>query len=197
MRRALAQEGKTAMIDDALTELHDAIQKSIEALKRDLAKLRTGRAHPSLLDSLRVDFYGTPTPIGQMASVNVPEARMLVIKPWDKSQVKAIEKAIRESDLGLNPQTDGDIIRVPMPALTEERRKDLVKLARRVGEDAKVAVRKARHDAKDFIDGLKDEGEVGADDADRGLKKVEEVIQKAVSDVDDTVARKEKDILEV
>jgi ribosome recycling factor len=185
------------MIDDALSELNDAIGKSFEALKRDLAKLRTGRAHPSLLDSLRVDFYGTPTPIGQMASVNVPEARMLVIKPWDKSVVKAVEKAIRESDLGLNPQTDGDIIRVPMPALTEERRKDLVKLARRVGEDAKVAVRKARHDAKDFIDGLKDEGEVGADDADRGLKKVEEVIQKAVSDVDETVARKEKDILEV
>lgn len=185
------------MIDDALSELQDAITKSQESLKRDLAKLRTGRAHPSLLDSLRVDFYGTPTPIAQMASVNVPEARMLIVKPWDKSQVKAVERAIRESDLGLNPQTDSDIIRVPMPALTEDRRKDLVKLARRVGEDAKVAVRKARHDAKDFIDGLKTEGDVGADDADRGLKKVEEVIQKAVADVDDIVARKEKDILEV
>lgn len=185
------------MIDDAISELQDAITKSLEALKRDLAKLRTGRAHPSLLDSVRVDFYGTPTPIGQMASVNVPEARMLLVKAWDKSQVKAIDRAIRESDLGLNPQVDGDLIRVPMPALTEERRKELVKLARRVGEDGKVAVRKARHDAKDFIEGLKSDGDVGADDADRAQKKVEELIQKANSDVDEIVSRKEKDILEV
>lgn len=185
------------MIDDAISELQDAITKSFEALKRDLAKLRTGRAHPSLLDSLRVDFYGTPTPIGQMASVNVPEARMLLVKAWDKSQVKAIDRAIRESDLGLNPQIDGDLIRVPMPALTEDRRKDLVKLARRVGEDGKVAVRKARHDAKNFIESLKSDGEVGADEADRGLKKVEELIQKANNEVDEIVSRKEKDILEV
>lgn len=185
------------MIDEVIEEMKSAIGKAHEALKRDLARLRTGRANASLLDAIRVDYYGTPTPIAQMANIAVPEARLLTVKPWEKSQVKPIEKAILESDLGLNPQTDGDLIRIPMPALTEERRKDLVKLARKSGEESKVAVRKARHEAKDMIDTLKKEGDISEDDADRAMKNVEEVIQQATSVIDEIVGRKEKDILEI
>ena len=118
------------MIDDVLNELRQAIEKSKDALRRETAKLRTGRAHPSMLDSIRVDYYGQTTPLGQMATVSVPEPRLLTVKPWDKSQVKAAEKALRESDLGLNPQVDGDLIRIPIPPLSEERRKDLGHLPR-------------------------------------------------------------------
>ncbi len=185
------------MVGETLEELRAAIAKAHEALKREMAKIRTGRAHPSLLDSLRIDAYGTPTPITQLASVNVPEARMLTIKPWDKTQIKAIEKAIVTSPLGLTPQNDGEIIRLPLPPLTEERRKDLVKLVKRAGEETKVTIRKARHDAKEMISSLVDDKEIGKDDGDRGLKEVEEIIQKAVAEVDNIVGRREKDILEV
>ena len=185
------------MIDETLDDLQQSIAKAHEALKRELAKIRTGRAHPSILDSVRVDNYGVPTPISQMATVNVPEARMLTVKPWDKTQLKAIEKAIVQAPLGLNPQNDGEIIRLPIPPLTEERRKEMTKMARRVGEDIKVTIRKARHDAKDLITSLVSDKEIGEDDGDRGQKRVEEVIQKAVQDVDETVAKKETDILAV
>lgn len=185
------------MIAETIEDLKQSVAKGHEALKRELAKVRTGRAHPSLLDSVRVDAYGQSTPISQLATINVPEARMLTVKPWDKTTLKAIEKAIVTSPLGLNPQNDGEIIRVPLPALTEERRKELVKVARRAGEDAKVALRKARHDAKDMLKTLVDDKEVGEDEADRGHKEVEDVIQKAVAEVDAIVARKEHDILEV
>jgi ribosome recycling factor len=186
-----------SMVNETLTELRSAVSKAHEGLKRELAKLRTGRAHPSLLDSIRVDAYGSPTPISQMASVNVPEARMLTIKPWDKTQVKAIEKALVQSPLGLTPMNDGEIIRVPLPPLTEERRKELVKLAKRAGEDTKVIIRKARHDAKEMIEGLVEEKEIGEDDGERAQKDVEETIQRGTAEVDQIVARNEKDILEV
>lgn len=185
------------MVEETIEELKAATGKAHDALKRELAKLRTGRAHPSLLDSIRVDAYGSPTPISQMATVNVPEARMLTVKPWDKSQIKVIEKALVTSPLGLTPMNDGEIIRVPMPPLTEERRKELVKLAKRSGEDTKVVIRKARHDAKEMIEGLVKGKEIGEDDGDRAQKEVEEIIQKANAEVDQIVARKEKDILEV
>src|ERR1700733_12573714 len=135
------------MLNDVQSELALAIGKAHESLKRDLSKLRAGRATPNLLDGIRVDYYGTPTALAQMAHINVPEPRLLTVKPWDKSQIKAVEKALRESDLGLNPQTDGDVVRIPLPPLTEERRRDFVKIARKYGEDCKVAIRKARHDA--------------------------------------------------
>src|SRR5882724_12129319 len=147
------------MIDDTLAELKSANEKSKEALRRDLSKLRTGRAHASMLDSIRVDYYGQTTPIAQMATVSVPEPRLLTVKPWDKSQVQAVEKALRESDLSLNPQVDGDLIRIPIPALSEERRKDLVKIAKKAGEECKVAVRKARHEALDMLSELKECGD--------------------------------------
>jgi ribosome recycling factor len=185
------------MIDETLDELTSTIDKAHGALKRDLARIRTGRANPDLLDSLRVDYYGTPTPINQMANVAVPEPRLLTIKPWDRSQLKVIEKAILESDLGLNPQSDGELIRLPMPALTEDRRKELVKHARRAGEDCKVAIRKARHDAKDVLDTLQQEGEASQDECDRGRKKVEELVQTGTNRVDEIVNNKEKDILTI
>jgi ribosome recycling factor len=185
------------MIRETLDDLKTALTKAHEALKRDLAKIRTGRAHPSILDSVRVDAYGSPMPISQMASINVPEARMLTIKPWDKTQIKAIEKALLQSPLGLTPQNDGEVIRVPLPPLTEERRKEFVKIARRSGEDCKVVVRKARHDAKELIESLVDGKDIGEDDGERAHKEIEELVQRGAAEVDQIVARKEKDILEV
>src|SRR6202044_3668952 len=165
-----------------------SIGKAHDALKRELAKLRAGRAHPSLLEGVRVDYYGTMTPLAQMAHVNVPEPRLIVVKPWDKSAMKGVEKAIREADLGLNPQPDGDIIRVPLPPLTEERRKEFVKIARKYGEECKVTIRKARHDALDLLASLEDGGESSADEVERAKKRVEETIQDAVKQVDQTIA---------
>jgi len=185
------------MIADALKELQSGIDKAHDSLKRELAKIRTGRAHPSLLESVRVENYGTHMPLSQMATINVADARMLTVKAWDKTQVKAIEKAIVQTPLGLNPQTDGDLIRIPLPPLTEERRKEFVKLAKGKGEECKVAIRHARHEAKDFIKTLIDEKEVGKDEGERGLKDVDDRIQKATADVDAIVSRKESDIMDV
>jgi len=185
------------MIDDTLEDLQQSIKKAHEALRRELSKIRTGRAHPSLFDSIRVDNYGAQVPISQMANINVPEARMLTIKPWDKTQIKAIEKAIVSSPLGLNPQNDGELIRVPLPPLTEERRRDLVKIARAAGEDTKVAIRKARRDANDMLDTLKNDKEISEDDADRAKKKVDEAVQAGTGQVDTIIAGKEKDITEI
>ncbi len=185
------------MIDDVLNELRSANEKAKEALRRDLSKLRTGRAHPSMLDTLRVDFYGQSTPIAQMASVGVPEPRMLTVKPWDKSVVQAVERAIRESDLGLNPQVDGDLIRIPIPALSEQRRKDLVKIAKKNGEECKVAVRKARHEALDMLNELKSNGDLSEDEVDRAKKKAEEVVSEATQSIDVIISGKEKEILAI
>src|SRR5690606_5327115 len=141
------------MIEEILQDLDEAAKKAKDALKRELAKLRTGRAHPAMLDAIRVDYYGQLTPIAQMATVSVPEPRLLVVKPWEKNQAAAIDKAIRESDLGLNPQLDGDVIRVPVPPLSDERRKGLVKLAQKSGEARKVSIRTPRDDARDTLAG--------------------------------------------
>ncbi len=185
------------MIEEVLTELREASGKAQEALKRELSRLRTGRAHAGMLDSLRVDYYGQPTPIAQMATVSVPEPRLLTVKPWDKGQVKAIDKAIMESDLGLNPQVDGELIRIPVPALSEERRKDLVKVARKHGEECKVAIRKARHDALDMLSGIKQSGDASEDDVDRAKKRAEEIVSEAGHSVDHIIQSKEKEILTV
>ncbi len=185
------------MVNDTIQELKAGIEKAHENLKKHLSRLRTGRANAGLLDAVRVDYYGSPTPIQQVAAVTVPEPRLLVVKPWDKTQIKMIEKAIVEADLGLNPQNDGEIIRLPMPALTEERRKELVKVAKKHGEESKVAIRKARHDCKDMIDSLKEEGDISEDEQERALKQVEDIVQHAVTQVDEIVSRKEKDIVEI
>ena len=185
------------MIDEVLQDLDEAAKKAREALKRELSKLRTGRAHPAMLDGIRVDYYGQPTPIAQMATVSVPEPRLLVVKPWEKSQAQAIDKAIREGDLGLNPQLDGEVIRVPVPPLSEERRKDLVKIAKKSGEDCKVGIRKARHDALDMLGEMKQSGDASEDDVERAKKKVEEIVSGAGQDVDGIVQAKEREILVV
>jgi ribosome recycling factor len=185
------------MINDLQKELASSVAKSHDALKRELTKLRAGRASAALLDGIKADYYGTPTPLAQMAHVNIPEPRLLMVKPWDRSMVKAVEKALRESDLGLNPQVDGDVVRIPLPPLTEERRKEFVKIARKYGEECKVAIRKARHDALDMLSTFETEGQASADEVERAKKKVEETIQDAVKQVDSMIANKEKDILEV
>jgi ribosome recycling factor len=175
------------MLDDIHKELVSSIGKAHEVLKRDLTKLRAGRANPNLLDGIRVDYYGTPTPLNQMAHVNVPEPRLITVKPWDKTQVKLVEKALRESDLNLNPQTDGDLIRIPLPPLTEERRREFVKIAKKYGEECKVTIRKARHEALDMLTEL-DEG---------GQASTEETVADSVKVVDQIIGQKEKDIMEV
>jgi ribosome recycling factor len=185
------------MIDEVLSDLASAADKARDALKRDLSKLRTGRAHAGMLDSIRVDYYGQVTPLAQMASIGVPEPRMLTVKPWDKSQVSLIEKALRESDLGINPQVDGELIRVPIPHLSEERRKDLVKVAKKHGEECKIAIRKARHDALDMLNEMKQGGDASEDEVDRAKKKAEDTVSTAVGEVDQIIAAKEKDILAV
>lgn len=185
------------MIAEVIEELEKDITKAHDSLKRELAKIRTGRAHPSLLESVRVEVYGSQMPLSQVATVAVPEARMLTVKPWDKTQLKVIEKAIVQSPLGLNPMSDGDILRIPMPPLTEERRKELAKLVKKQGEETKVAIRKARHDAKDMLSTLEKDGQISEDELERAEKKVEDLIQKGVTEVDTIVARKDKDLLEV
>jgi ribosome recycling factor len=185
------------MIQDVQKELASSLAKSHEALKRELTRLRAGRANASLLDGIKADYYGTPTALSQMAHINVPEPRLITIKPWDKTQVKSVDKALRESDLGLNPQVDGDLVRLPLPPLTEERRREFVKIARKYGEECKVSIRKARHDALDFLGQLESDGQASADDVDRATKKVEELVQEAVKQVDLVISNKEKDILEL
>lgn len=185
------------MLDDILQDLRSSIGKAHEALKRELAKVRTGRAHAGMLDSLRVDYYGQLTPIAQMATVAIPEPRLITVKPWDRAGVKLVEKAIRDSELGLNPQVDGDLIRIPIPPLTEERRKEMVKIAKKYGEECKVAIRKVRHEALDLCAQLENDGDASADDVDRARKKVEEIVSEGTKTVDQIIASKEKDILEV
>ncbi len=185
------------MLEEVIEELKNAYGKAHEALRRDLSRLRTGRANASMLDGVRVDYYGTPTPIANMATISVPEPRMIQIKVWERGQSKAVDKAIRESDLGLNPQLDGDLLRIPLPSLTEDRRKELAKKARKEGEDCKIAIRKSRKDAKDMIDALIKDGDVSEDEGDLAWKKAEDLVAGAVKTVDDIVAVKEKEIMTV
>ncbi len=185
------------MIDDILEDLKESTTKSLEALRRDLSRVRTGRANPSILDRVRIDYYGTPTPISQMANIGVPDASLLTVKPWEKTQVQAIDKAIRESGLGLNPQIDGDLIRIPIPPLTEDRRKEMVKLTKKNGEEAKIAIRKHRRDAMDMLADATKDGDISEDEQDRGKKKVEEFVSDGVKTVDKIVSERESQIMEV
>ncbi len=185
------------MLEDVHKELLSSMAKAHDVLRRDLAKLRAGRANSNLLDGIRVDYYGTMTPLAQMANIAVPEPRLITVKPWDKSVIKQVEKALRENDMGLNPMTDGDLIRIPMPPLTEERRKEFAKIARKYGEECKVSIRKARHEALDMFKEIDDGGEASTDDVDRAKRKAEEAVSEAGKTVDSIIAQKEKDIMEV
>ncbi|MAQ17437.1 MAG: ribosome recycling factor [Sandaracinus sp.] len=185
------------MISDTLDELKSSIGKAHDSLKRELSRIRTGRANANILDGVRVDYYGQPTPLKQVASISIPEPRMIVLKPFERQQIGAVEKAIAAANLGVNPSNDGEIIRIPLPPLTEERRKELVKVARAKGEDARVAIRSARHDTKDMLDAFQKDGDVGEDEADRGRKEMEEIVKAGNSRVDEIVSAKETDIMEV
>jgi len=175
----------------------EKMAKSVDTLKHDLAKVRTGRAHPGILDSIRVDYYGTEMPINQVANVTLSDARTISIQPFEKKMAQVIEKAIRDSDLGVNPASSGDVIRVPMPALTEERRKELAKIVKHEGENAKVAVRNIRRDAIQHLKNLLKEGEVSEDEEKRAQDDVQKLTDKSIVDVDKLVAEKEKDLMAV
>ena len=173
------------------------MQKSIESLKHDLSKVRTGRAHPSLLDQVHVDYYGSPTPLSQVANLTLIDARTIGVQPWEKNMIAPVEKAIRESDLGLNPATMGDLIRVPMPALTEERRKELVKVVKHEGENAKIAVRNIRRDANEHLKKMLKDKDISEDDERRAQDDVQKMTDKFVAEIDKLVTQKEADIMTV
>ena len=185
------------MIDETLFDAEEKMEKAVSAAKEDLATLRTGRANPNMFGRIIIDYYGAPTPLTQMASINIPEARMAVIKPYDASQLHAVEKAIRDSDLGVNPGTDGIVIRVVFPQLTEQRRRELGKTAWHKGEEAKVAIRNIRRRTKDALDKLSKDGEVGEDDVTRAEKELQSLTDQYVGQIDDLVKHKEAELLEV
>jgi ribosome recycling factor len=175
----------------------DKMAKSIDTLKHSLAKVRTGRAHTGLLDHLRVDYYGTPTPIGQVANVTLVDSRTIGVQPYEKKMVQAVERAIRDSDLGVNPATSGDMIRVPMPALTEERRRELTKIVKHEGEEAKVAVRNVRRDANTHLKEMLKKHDVPEDEEKRAQDEVQKLTDKATLDIDRMIAEKEKELMAV
>ncbi len=184
------------MLSETYEEARDRMEKTIESLQKEMKRVRTGRASLSLLDGIRVDYYGTQTPLNQMASLSVPESRLIVIQPWDVSVVKQIEKAILKSDLGLTPSSDGKLIRIAIPPLTEERRKDLVKVVNKIAEEYKVAIRNIRRDANEMVKELKKESEISEDDAFKAQDEIQKITDGFVGKVDEIQAAKEKEILE-
>lgn len=185
------------MLDDVYHELDYKMERSIAALRKELSRIRTGRATLALLEGIDVDYYGTATPLNQMATLAAPESRLLTIQPWDKSQVGLIEKAIQRSDLGLTPMNDGKIIRLAIPPLTAERRKDLVKKVKKIGEDAKVALRNVRRDGNETLKDLEKTKDISQDDLRRGQEQVQKITDRFISQVDDVLSTKEHEILEV
>ncbi|HBG47886.1 MAG TPA: ribosome recycling factor [Deltaproteobacteria bacterium] len=185
------------MKEEIFSEMKKRTEKAIEALAHELGGLRTGRASLALLDHVKMDYYGTSTPIKQIATLSVPESRTITIQPWDVSQLHAIEKAIMTSDLGLNPSNDGKIIRISIPALTEERRKELVKLAKKYGEECKVSIRNVRRDANEGLKKLEKDKGISEDDHKKLQKEVQDIIDKQIHKVDEMVAQKETEIMEV
>ena len=184
-------------VADVKKNTEQKMQKSIDTLKADLAKVRTGRAHAGILDHVQVDYYGTPTHISQVADITLLDARTIGVQPWEKKMIATVEKAIRESDLGLNPSTQGDLIRVPTPALTEERRKEMVKLCKSEAEDAKIAVRNIRRDANEALKKLLKDKAISEDDERRAQDDVQKLTDKFVAEIDKLVAEKEKEVLTV
>ncbi|BCJ34815.1 ribosome-recycling factor [Actinocatenispora thailandica] len=185
------------MIDDTLLEAEEKMERAIEHAKEDFATVRTGRATPAMFAKIVVDYYGAPTPLPQLASIAIPEARMAIIKPYDASQIGAMERAVRDSDLGVNPANEGTQLRINLPPLTEERRREMVKVARGKGEEAKVAVRNIRRKAKDELDRIMRDGEAGEDEVRRAEKDLDDVTHKYTGSVDEILKRKEDELLEV
>ncbi|WP_054031569.1 ribosome recycling factor [Desulfatitalea tepidiphila] len=184
------------MIQETYQEARDRMTKSIAALKSELKRIRTGRASSSLLDGIKVDYYGTPTPVPQMATVAIPESRLITIQPWDATAIKDIEKAILKSDLGLTPSNDGKLIRIAIPPLTEQRRKELVKVIHKTSEEYKVAVRNIRRDSNELIKGFKKDGDISEDDAFKAQDEIQKITDEHIKQIDDIYKAKEKEILE-
>ena len=185
------------MIDETMREAEEKMGKAIAVAKEDFSTIRTGRANPAMFNKILADYYGTPTPVNQLASFQSPEPSQMIVSPYDKSALTAIEKAIRDSDLGVNPVDDGTIIRISFPPLTEERRKEFIKVAKHKAEDARVAMRNVRRHAKDPLDKLQKDGEVGEDDVRRAEKHLDELTHKFTAQVDDLLKHKEAELLEV
>lgn len=185
------------MVKDLIKETEDHMKMTIEATKKEFHSIRTGRANAGVLDRVVVEYYGNPSPINQVASVTVPDPRTIVVQPWDKSLLATLEKAILKADLGMNPVNDGTVIRIPVPQLTEERRKDLVKVARKEAEDKRVVIRNLRRDANDKIKALEKGGKVTEDESKKGLDETQKLTDKYIAEIDKLLAQKEKEILEV
>ena len=186
-----------ADVASALADAQSKMDKAVEVAKDDFATIRTGRAHPALFNKIMVDYYGTYTPLSQLASIQVPEARLAIVSPFDKGAMAGIEKAIRESDLGVNPGNDGVVIRVALPQLSEERRKDYIKVAKGKAEDSKVSIRNIRRAAKEMMEKLEKVGDIGTDDLARGEKELEKVTSEHVTKIDELLKHKEAELLEV
>ncbi len=185
------------MVKELLKDTESHMQKAIEAAKREFQAVRTGRANTNLLDRVMVDYYGNPTPVNQVASITVPEPRMLVIQPWDKSILSQIEKAIQKSDLGLNPINDGSVLRLPLPQLTEERRKELVKLVKKEAEEQKIVIRNLRRDGNDKLKTLQKNGDLTEDELKKRMEEVQKITDKYVAEIEKLLDHKEKEIMEV
>ena len=185
------------MIDDVLKDAESRMKKALEALGRDLISIRTGRATPALIDKLNVEYYGTPMPLNQLASISAPEPRLLVVQPWDKGALPIIEKALQKSEMGFNPSNDGQVIRIPVPALTEERRRDMVKMVKHKVEDARVSLRNVRRDALHSLKELESEKMISEDDHKRASDKLDDLVHKYTREADHTGEAKEAEVLEV
>ena len=185
------------MAEDIIKDLHDRIGRTHDAFRQDLLGIRTGRANLHLLDGIKVDYYGQPTPLNQVSTLSVADARLITCKPWEKSMIPVIEKAIRDANLGLNPQSDKDLVRVPIPPLTEERRREIVKQVKGKGEEYKIAVRNERRDAKEMVEAGEKDGEISADEAKKTLDKVQKETDEGVKRIDELVAAKEKEVMTV
>jgi ribosome recycling factor len=185
------------VIDETLFEAEEKMTKAVDVAKEDFSTIRTGRATPALFSKILVDYYGSPTPLQQLASFATPEARVVIITPYDRSSLSGVEKALRDSDLGVNPANDGTIIRVVLPHLTEERRREYIKIAKHKAEDAKVSVRNVRRRAKEELDRIARDGEAGEDDVNRAEKELELLTRRHVDTIDDLLRRKETELLEV
>jgi len=185
------------MINDISNDAEEGMKKAVDAFKRDLQKIRTGRANTSMLDGIKVDYYGTPTPVNQVATVQVVDARLITVKPWEKNMIAAIEKAIRASDLGINPVADSELVRLPIPPLTQERRKELAKSVGKQTEEARVAVRSARRGAMDMLKDAEKEKQITEDERKTGEKKVQDLTDRYIGMIDDIAKAKEKEIMEL
>jgi ribosome recycling factor len=191
------REATTEVIDETLFEAEEKMDRAIDFAKEEFAAIRTGRATPAMFSKIIIDYYGSPTPLPQMASIATPEPRMAIIKPYDTGQINAMEKAIRDSDLGVNPNNEGNQIRILLPQMTEERRREMVKVARGKGEDAKVAIRNVRRKAKEELDRIVKDGEAGEDDGRRAEKELDDLTHRYVAQIDELVKHKEVELLEV